>query len=65
MPVPRKTPVLTTAVAMPECSGRFTSLAIVHESVNPGISRPIAKNQPSVAANGHRACASHGSHDSA
>ena len=40
MPVPRKIPTLTIDVAMPECSGRLTSLATVHVSVKPGNQKP-------------------------
>ena len=62
--MPRKMPTLTTEVAMPEYCGGFASLAMVHDSVKPGISRPITKNQASVAHIGQSTCASHGSHDS-
>ena len=36
MPAPRKMPVLTTEVAMPEYCAGFASFAIVHDSVKPG-----------------------------
>jgi putative transcriptional regulator len=42
-PAPRKMPTFTTDVAMPACSGRFTSLATVHVSTKPGISKPISR----------------------
>ena len=51
-PAPRKMPTFATDVAMPECSGRFTSLAIVHVSVKPGMSSPMTKHHASVAAGG-------------
>jgi len=41
IPAPRKMPRLTTEVAIPECSGRLTSLATAHESVKPGMSSPM------------------------
>ena len=45
--------------------GRLTSLAIVQDSVKPGISSPIRRNQESVAASGHATFATSGSHASA
>ncbi len=62
--MPRKTPTFTTEVAMPECSGRFTSLATAQVRVNPGMRSPINANQASVAGSGHLTSRTHGVQES-
>ena len=69
--LPRVNPAIREVVCpytgerIPTVPALNPDVAIVHVSVKPGISAPISANQASVAANGHCACNSHGSHESA